>query len=131
VVLPLGVRGLVLFADRGLELDEGEPLSKAAHAALREPKTIEGGFGAVFDAPSMYASGWTVALYKGHKVFTHNGMMEAYGAAVVFFPDEDYGVVAMGNTAVEANVVAEILLWGLIDDRLEVPEEKRFAWGKK
>jgi hypothetical protein len=79
----------------------------------------------------MYASGWTVALYKGRKVFTHSGVMEAYGTTVVFFPDEGYGIVAMGNTAIEATVVAEIVVWGLIDDRFGVPEEWRFGWEKK
>jgi hypothetical protein len=57
--------------------------------------------------------------------------MEAYGTNVVFFPDEDYGVVAMGNTAVGATVVAETVVWRLIDDRLGIPEERRFGWEKK
>ncbi|KAK0641088.1 beta-lactamase/transpeptidase-like protein [Cercophora newfieldiana] len=113
------------------QLEEGEPLSKATHAALREPKTIDGAFGGVFDGPSMYASGWTVALYKGHKLFTHGGMMEAYGTNVVFFPDDGFGVVAMGNTAIEATVVAETAVWGLVDDRLGVPKEERFGWEAK
>ncbi|KAK4454136.1 beta-lactamase/transpeptidase-like protein [Podospora aff. communis PSN243] len=112
------------------QLDGGEPLGKAVHAALREPKTIEGA-GGVFDGPGMYASGWTMAVYRGRRVFTHGGVMEAYGTNVVFFPDEDYGVVAMGNTAVGATVVAETVVWRLIDDRLGIPEERRFGWEKK
>ncbi|KAK0617098.1 beta-lactamase/transpeptidase-like protein [Immersiella caudata] len=112
------------------QLEEGDPLSKAVHAAVREPKTIEG-TGGVFDGPSMYASGWTVAVYRGRRVFTHGGVMEAYGTNVVFFPDEGYGVVAMGNTAVGATVVAETTVWRLIDERLGVPEERRFGWEKK
>lgn len=73
----------------------------------------------------------SVGSYKGHKFITHSGMMEAYGANIIFFPDDGYGVVALGNTAIEANAVSDVLLWRLIDDKFGVPQEKRFDWAKK
>lgn len=113
------------------ELEEGGPLDKATHAALRLPKSIDTDGGGVFDVPATVASGWFVASYKGHKVIFHNGMMESHGALVVFFPGAKYGVIAMGNSAIEATVVAEILVWGLVDNKLGVPEERRHPWEVK
>jgi len=82
-----------------------------------------------------WLTGWlvsrSVGSYKGHKFITHSGMMEAYGANIIFFPDDGYGVVALGNTAIEANAVSDVLLWQLIDDKFQVPQAKRFDWAKK
>ena len=69
--------------------------------------------------------------YKGHKVLTHSGMMEAFGANIIFFPDDAFGVVAMGNTAIGANAAADVLLWKLVNDKFGVPHEKRFDWANK
>ncbi|KAI0004426.1 beta-lactamase/transpeptidase-like protein [Xylariaceae sp. FL0662B] len=81
-----------------------------------------------FDAPLAYALGWNFGTYRGHRVFTHGGGMDAYGAEVYFFPDLGYGVVTMANTALTSNFVGVELAWKLIDDRLGVPEGERFDW---
>ncbi|KAF3054971.1 hypothetical protein GL218_07608 [Daldinia childiae] len=81
-----------------------------------------------FDAPLAYALGWELSTYKGWRVFTHSGGMEAYGAEVYFLPDLGYGVVTLGNTAQTSNFVGMELAWKLIDDKLGVPEEQRFDW---
>ncbi|KAL7622529.1 hypothetical protein AAE478_008036 [Parahypoxylon ruwenzoriense] len=108
---------------------ERGPLSPAAHRELktaRMPMPRESRRG--YDAPLSYALGWMLGTYKGHRVFTHSGGMEAYGAEVYFFPDLKYGVVAMGNTAVTANIVGWELAWRLIDERIGVDEEERYDW---
>ncbi|KAI0104412.1 beta-lactamase/transpeptidase-like protein [Daldinia grandis] len=81
-----------------------------------------------FDAPLAYALGWELSTYKGWRIFTHGGGMEAYGAEVYFLPDLGYGVVALGNTALTSNLVGTELVWKLIDDKLGVPEGERFDW---
>ncbi|KAI2610592.1 beta-lactamase/transpeptidase-like protein [Hypoxylon sp. NC1633] len=104
-------------------------LPKEAHRELKAARVVlppESGRG--FDAPLSYALGWQVATYKGHRLFTHGGDMEAYGAEVYFFPDLGYGVVTMGNTELTSNFLGRDVAWRLINDRVGVPEEDRFDW---
>lgn len=113
-------------------LQRDQPLGSALHEELWTPKMVDGGgISGGFDGPTMYASGWGVGVYKGRRVVSHNGLVEAFGANVVFFPDDGFGIVTMGNTAIEGNAVGEILLWRLVDERFRVAKEKRFDWGKK
>ncbi|KAK0707492.1 hypothetical protein B0H67DRAFT_685799 [Lasiosphaeris hirsuta] len=97
------------------QLEESGPLSKAAHAALREPKMTEGPGRGAWDPSPAYAS----------------GLVLGFGTAVFFLPDDGFGLVTVGNTDLGATVAGEVLLWKLVDDRLGVPEEKRFDWEKK
>ncbi|KAK9771568.1 putative Beta-lactamase/transpeptidase-like protein [Seiridium cardinale] len=103
------------------------PLSKEGHRALKTPRIVPAG-GTGYDREMAYALGWYANTYRGHKVFTHSGGMEAYGADVWFFPDLKYGIVAMGNTAITSNFVGRTLAWRLINDKLGVPESERFDW---
>jgi hypothetical protein len=52
--------------------------------------------------------------------------VHAYGAQVYWLPDIRYGVVAFANTALTSNAVEDIMVWKLIQDRLEIPENERF-----
>ncbi|KAI0178600.1 beta-lactamase/transpeptidase-like protein [Hypoxylon sp. FL1284] len=96
--------------------------------AARTPLSPESG--AAFDAPLAYALGWRVGTYRGHRVFMHGGGMEAHGAELFFFPDLNYGVVALANTAVTSNFAGKDLAWKLINNRLGVPEAERFDWAE-
>ncbi|KAK3349977.1 hypothetical protein B0T25DRAFT_633246 [Lasiosphaeria hispida] len=69
----LGGAGLIVSSARDYarwvksQLEESGPLSRAAHAALREPKMTEGPGRGAWDSPPNYASGWdvqTVAKFK-------------------------------------------------------------------
>ena len=52
--------------------------------------------------------------------------MEAYGAEVHFLPDDNFGVITLGNTALTSNVAGLEVVWKLIDDKLGVPEKERY-----
>jgi hypothetical protein len=110
------------------------PLSPSGYAALKTPRTLLPS-GPEEDSPFMgtmaYTLGWIKNLYKGHEIFEHDGGMEAYGANVIYFPGIKYGVVTMGNTAGTSNIVGDILIWRLIDDKLGIPEKQRFDMTKK
>lgn len=108
-------------------INEAAPLSKEGHKAIKKPRITPAG-GTGYDAEFSYALGWNVGTYKGHRVFTHSGGMEAYGADVWFFPELKYGLVAMGNTAITSNFVGRLLAWKLINDKLGVPEKDRYNW---
>lgn len=112
-------------------LDEGKPFSKEGFAAMRKPQTLIPDDGRPFDTPQSYASAWFTSSYHGHRFWTHSGGMHAYGAEVFLFPDQKFGVVALGNTAVTSNAIEETLIWKLIDDKLNIPEEKRADWTKR
>jgi len=121
-------------------LREDGPLGKSGHDAVKTPRAIvsprdalpstaEGG--APYDGPVMYGLGWETASYRGHRFWTHAGGMHAYGAEVFFFPDLDFGVVALGNTAGTSNLVELLLVWELVDERLGVPRSERYDWAKR
>ncbi|ORY62645.1 putative penicillin-binding protein [Pseudomassariella vexata] len=109
-------------------LNEATPLSKAGHEAIKTPRMAMSGNGKGYDSPMLYALAWQTSTYKGHRVYTHSGGMEAYGAEVYFLPDLGYGVVTLGNTALTSNYVGNILVWKLINDKLGIPESDRFDW---
>lgn len=112
--------------------DEAGPMSKKGHAAIKEPRmnmgpdTEKG-----YDAPMSYAFGWMTSTWKGHKVYTHSGGMEAYGTEVYFLPGLRYGIVTFGNTATTSAMVGNILIWKLINDKLGVPEGERYDWATR
>ncbi|KAI0888186.1 beta-lactamase/transpeptidase-like protein [Annulohypoxylon maeteangense] len=116
----------LIQGDRG---DGGAVLSKEAHRELKRARIVQGLESQKgFDAPLAYALGWDVGTYKGHRLFKHSGGMEAYGALVYFFPDLEFGVVTLANTAVTSNVVGQELIWKLVDEKLGIPKEDRYDW---
>lgn len=127
-------------------LREDGPVPVEGHRAVKTPRVVvspedalpsPGGGergkeeGPPYDSPLMYGLGWLTASYRGHKFWAHSGGMHAYGAEVYFFPDLDFGIVTFGNTAMSSNALGLVLLWGLVDDKLGVPEDERHDWGAK
>jgi CubicO group peptidase (beta-lactamase class C family) len=112
-------------------VDAAAPLSAAGHAAVTTPRTANARPGRGFDGPSSYCFGWYSDTYRGHRVLTHSGGMEAYGADLFFFPGLRYGIIAMGNTALSSNFAGREMIWKLINDRLGVPESERFDWSTR
>lgn len=116
-------------------LREDGPVPKGGHDAVKTPRAIVkplDGLPAAaegpYDGPELYALGWETASYKGHRFWTHAGGMHAYGAEVFFFPDIQYGVVALGNTAESSNIVELLLIWDLVDEKLGIPQSERYNW---
>lgn len=118
---------------RSLLREEG-PVPKEGHRAIKTPRMIVDpsellpSGGAPYDSATMYALGWEVNSYRGHRFWTHAGGMHAYGAEVFLFPDLDFGVVTFGNTAGSSNYVGLLAVWKLVDDKLGLPEEDRHDW---
>lgn len=118
-------------------LREDGPVPKSGHEAVKTPRAIVKPLGALpgaespYDGPELYALGWETMSYKGHRFWTHAGGMHAYGAEVFFFPDIDFGVVALGNTAGSSNIVEQLLVWELVDDKLGIPKSERYNWTER
>ena len=101
------------------------PLSKEGLEHIKTPRIIPSANAGWFDTPPAYASGWSTTSYKGHRLWSHAGGTNAYGAEVIFFPDLEYGIVTFGNTAVTSNGVGEILAWHLVEEKLGIPKDQR------
>lgn len=115
-------------------LREDGPVPKSGHEAVKTPRMIIKPLAALpsvkspYDAPELYALGWEVMSYRGHRFWTHAGGMHAYGAEVFIFPDLDFGVVTLGNTATSSNAVGLLVVWDLVDEKLGVPQNERYNW---
>jgi len=109
------------------------PISKAGYKSLLTSRSIlsDEESSGPYTGPQAYTLGWFTGTYQGYEFFSHSGGMEAFGAQVIFFPTLDYGIVSFGNTASTSNAVELRLLWQLVDDKIRVPEEKRFDWNKQ
>jgi len=46
---------------------------------------------------SAYGMGWMVEVYRGHKRVQHGGGIDGFITSVMFFPDDDLGLVAFTN----------------------------------
>jgi hypothetical protein len=87
--------------------------------------------GSPFLGVQSYALGWFTGVYRGYEYFEHSGGMEAFGTQLIFFPKLKYGLVTFGNTATTSNFVGMKLIFHLVDEKLGIPEDKRFDWNKK
>jgi hypothetical protein len=110
-------------------MNKAPPLSLEVHKAIWEPRALlptdaEG----PFTGPVAYALGWTTGVYQGYQFYEHTGGMNAFGAELILFPELKYAVTILGNTAVTSNFAAKKLAFQLIDEKVRVPQEKRFDW---
>ena len=80
----------------------------------------------IYTSPVTYGLAWQIGDYQGHLVHSHSGGMNAYGAYLYIFPDDDYAVIGLGNTALSSNYAELPLLFELIDDRFDIPQEQRY-----
>jgi len=46
----------------------------------------------------MYAMGWMVREYRGHRIVEHGGAIDGFRSAVAFYPDDGIGIVAFTNS---------------------------------
>jgi hypothetical protein len=66
---------------------------------------------------SMYALGWFVQPYRGHRLLQHGGNIDGFAALVGFMPDDDLGFVILTNK--NGTPVPSILMYELIDRMLD------------
>jgi CubicO group peptidase (beta-lactamase class C family) len=71
-----------------------------------------------FITPQLYALGWISTSVVGHTIVGHGGSLPAFGTSVIFLPDDDYGVVVMGNTAITSNIVGNLITVVLLKQKL-------------
>ena len=47
--------------------------------------------------PGAYGMGWSISTYRGHRRIQHGGGIDGFITSVMFFPDDDVGLVAFNN----------------------------------
>jgi CubicO group peptidase (beta-lactamase class C family) len=60
----------------------------------------------------LYALGWFVETYNGHRLVWHGGDIDGFAAMVAMLPDQDVGWVILTN---KTNVTPYIVLYELVD----------------
>ena len=75
--------------------------------------------------PTLVALGWFLpssALGALHPIITHGGGLNGYGTELLMMPNDDFGVVTMGNTGGTSNIVGSILTLELILRKMGLKE---------
>lgn len=114
-------------------IDSSGPISKEGHKELKTSRTFieKPSTPLPFAGPLTYTLGWFTGVYSGHEVYYHSGGLDGFGAEALFIPDSQFGIVLLGNTATTSNIVEEVLMWYLVDEKIQTPEHERFDWRKK
>jgi CubicO group peptidase (beta-lactamase class C family) len=114
-------------------IDASGPISKEGHRQLKTSRTFldTPSTPLPFAGPLTYALGWITGVYRGHQFYYHSGGLDGFGAEALFVPDLKYGITLLGNTATTSNIVEELLMWYLVDEKLRTPQSERFDWSKK
>lgn len=68
-----------------------------------------------------YALGWALAppvCGIDHPIISHAGGLNGFGAQLYLLPNDNFGVITLGNTATSSNVVGDTICLNLIGKRL-------------
>jgi CubicO group peptidase (beta-lactamase class C family) len=90
-------------------------IPQAAIAATRQPQDIVGSVNHLNGESSyeLYALGWFVQDYAGHRLVMHDGGVNGYVSSVTLVPKENLGIVILTNT--DQNALYEALRWDILD----------------
>jgi hypothetical protein len=108
-------------------------LSEEAYYELRTPRALSAPeYNHSFDnlpwtGPVMYGLAWEVTIYRGYEIFMHDGGITGFGVLMAYIPKlrSGVGIALMANTYGSSHAVTLVLLVGLIDEMLAVPEDDR------
>jgi hypothetical protein len=70
-----------------------------------------------------YACGWFVRLHRGRRFVEHGGNIDGFTAAVAFFPDDGFGVVALANA--DGAALPQLVVREAADRFLDAPPSDR------
>jgi CubicO group peptidase (beta-lactamase class C family) len=111
-------------------LDQTQPFSKDAHKDIRKTRMLMPAEEKTGPGDITYGLAWMKKTYHGEVVYKHGGTELAYSTQVYWLPGRRYGVVVMANTGY-SNSAEDEVVWRLIEDKLGVPEDKRFNLSAK
>lgn len=106
------------------------PISESVYEGLTRPRGIadaEEDDMFPFESTPLYAAGWQVSFYRGHRVIEHGGWEAGFTSRHFFAPELKFGAVSFGNS-VDAGRVGDVVMKELMDELLRVPAEDRVDW---
>ena len=124
----LWVKAFLDTANAAKSRNTSSPINYALYRDVLTPRTIvlppftDSSPG--FLTPWLYALGWTSISVMGHTVVGHGGSLPGFGTTLLFLPDNSYGVVVMGNTAVTSNIVGNLITAVLLKQKLGLSIEE-------
>jgi CubicO group peptidase (beta-lactamase class C family) len=88
----------LLFNLGGGKVGDRELIQAATLAEIHSPQMTTGGTPDRVDiSVATYGMGWLVDTYRGHRRIHHGGGIDGFITSVMFFPDDDLGLVAFNN----------------------------------
>jgi len=72
-------------------------LSETTMAELHAPRVVLQGMKQPHLLQQTYGFGWNVNVYRGALRIHHGGAIDGFGASVSFFPEQSFGIAALGN----------------------------------
>ena len=100
------------------------PISEKGHEELVKPRIITEHEPKPFMSYQLYALGWNIDTYQGETIIGHDGGVNGFACKMLYLPRLDWGLVVFGNT-LDSWTANEKVCWALIDDLLNIPQEKR------
>lgn len=103
-------------------IDESGPISKAGHAALKEPKMLATPL-PYFVGPLYYAFGWQSTVFQNENIYFHSGLVDRMMSIMVMIPSRRFGFVIMTNASRQPAL--DSILMEALYDHFQVPEVER------
>lgn len=102
-----------------------KPFSNLTHHDIRKPRSLftpapERGMDVL-----LYGLGWLRTVFHNEIMYVHNGGTLGFSTDVFWLPNVRYAIVVFGNNAGTASAVQTLLTRKLIEDKLDVPLNKR------
>ena len=110
-------------------IDKKLPISLKGHAAFRAARSFVNPTEPLPNTgPTSYSLGWFISTYRGKTLMYHGGAEIAFGTIMLYMPWENWGLAIMSNTFLTSNLAEQVLLYALMDDKLETPSNERIKW---
>lgn len=122
----LWIRALLQAADRSSSQNSSSPVFYQLYRQLMSPRTIVNAdeitsspYGKVFITPPDYALGWLTQTLFNHVLVSHGGGLTGFGTELYLLPEDGFGVVTMGNTALTSNIAGQYVALSILAKRLK------------
>lgn len=125
------IKALIMAANSA-KSEPGQVVSQTVFQETTRPRTIVSSVPVSPVQPHMhalqYAQGWGLVPLLGgynHPIIMHSGGLTGYGTQLYVLPNDHFGIVTMGNTAMTSNLVGEIVAATLIARKIGLTGDTR------
>lgn len=103
-------------------IEESEPISKAGHAAVKEPRML--GLPLPYFVGSIYYGfGWESTVFQNENIWWHSGLVDRMMSIMVIIPNRKFAFVIMMNASRQPAL--DSILMEALYDHFKVPDVER------